>query len=109
MSDEHKQRTVTQNKSLHKYLELLSDELNQAGLDMRTVLKPSVSIPWSADNVKENLWRPIQEAMVNKHSTANLDTVEIQDVYKVLDRHLAEKFGISVSWPDRFSQSEEKR
>jgi len=50
-----KQRTLKQNKSLHKFCELLADELNAAGLDMKTVLKPSVDIPWSKTSVKEFL------------------------------------------------------
>ena len=93
------QRTSLQNKSLHKYCELLGDALNDAGLDMRTVLKPSVDIPWSKDTVKDQLWKPIQKAMLHKVSTTELDTVDTDKVYKVLDRHLAEKFGISVDWP----------
>ena len=34
-----KQRTFTQNAALHVYLQLLADELNDAGLDMKKNLK----------------------------------------------------------------------
>jgi len=101
MTDE-KQRTLKQNKSLHKFCELLADELNAAGLDMKTVLKPSVDIPWSKTSVKEFLWRPIQEAMLQKESTTELNSAEPSEIHAVLMRHLSEKFGVYVSWPNRF-------
>jgi len=97
-----KQRTLKQNKSLHKFCELLADELNAAGLDMKTVLKPSVDIPWRKESVKEFLWRPIQEAMLQKESTTELNSAEPSDIHAVLMRHLSEKFGVYVSWPNRF-------
>lgn len=93
------QRTAQQNKALHLYLQLLSDELNDAGLDMKKVLKPSVDIPWTVTNAKEYLWRPIQEALLKKESTTELTTAEVSQVWEVLNRHLAEKFGIHVEFP----------
>ena len=93
------QRTPKQNKALHKYFTLLADALNSAGLDMRKTLRNDIEIPWDEYNVKEFLWRPIQEAMTGKHSTTELTTAEPSEIYAVLDRHLGEKFGIHVSWP----------
>ena len=49
------QRTTKQNASLHKYFQLLSDSLNDAGLDMRRTLKEEIDIPWTPANVKEHL------------------------------------------------------
>ena len=48
-------RTLTQNKAIHKYFELLSEGLNDAGLDMKKVLKPSVDIDWTPDMIKTHL------------------------------------------------------
>ena len=53
-------RTLKQNNALHKFYSLLSDELNTAGLDMVAVLKEGADIPWTPDNVKERLWKPVQ-------------------------------------------------
>lgn len=99
MHDDEKQRTLQQNKALHKYLTELANTLNNAGLDMKAVLKPGVCIEWNQDMAKEYLWRPIQKAMQLEASTADLSTKDIQAVYAVLDRHLAQKFGVSVPWP----------
>jgi len=93
-------RTLQQNSALHLFFRLLADELNNAGLDMRQVLLPSVEIPWTPANIKEYLWRPIQTAYTGKNSTTDLDKIkEISDVYEILNRHLGEKFGVHVEFP----------
>ena len=76
-----KPRTDAQNKSLHLFCKILAGNLNAAGLDMRLVLKPGYSIPWSGDSVKEHLWRPIQQAMLNKKSTTELS--KLGDIYLI--------------------------
>jgi len=96
MSD---QRTLRQNRALHKYFSMLADALNDAGLDMKKTLKPEIEIPWTPENVKNHLWRPIQEAYLTKESTTELETPDVQKVYKVLDRYLAEKHGVSIAFP----------
>lgn len=92
-------RTVTQNAAMHLYFEMLAVALNDAGLDMKKVLTKKVDILWAKSSVKEYLWRPVQEAMTGKESTTELNTVEPSDIHAALDRHLAEKFGVSVRWP----------
>jgi len=94
------QRTDRQNRALHKWLTMLAEALNQTGLDQRTVLKPGVSIPWTQKAVKEQLWRPIQRAMLEKPSTTQLGKNEVGEVEQVLVRHLAERFGFEApEWP----------
>jgi len=92
-------RTLRQNASLHLFYELLATELNSSGLDMKKVLKPTIDIPWTQENVKNHLWRPIQEAMLNKESTTELTTKEVSQVYEVLNRHLGEKLKVHVPFP----------
>ncbi len=98
----HKKELLTrqQQKALHLYFKLLANALNDAGLDMRLVLKESVQINWTKDNVKNYLWRPFQQALLKKKSTTKLDKVkEIDVIFDHLNRHLGEKFGISVPFP----------
>lgn len=96
-----KQRTPKQNAALHVYLKAVSQALNDAGLDMKRVLKPEIDIPWDDDGMmaKEHLWRPIQKIMLDKESTVDAERDEYTKVYEVLNRHLSAKFGISVPWP----------
>ena len=51
-----KQRTLKQNGSLHKWLELLCKVLNDAGLEQRKVLsdmKEGFDLPWTKVSAKE--------------------------------------------------------
>lgn len=96
-----KQRSDLQNNSLHLYCTQLAEALNNAGLDMRKVLKPGVEIPWSMLAVKDKLWRPIQESMTGQESTTKPDRDEYPQIYETLNRHIASKFGISVAWPSK--------
>jgi regulator of sigma D len=97
-----KQRTLTQNNSLHLFCEMLADELNAGGFDMRKVMKPEVEIPWTMESVKQNLWKPIQEALIGKESTAEADRTEYTKVHELLSRHLGQKLGVQVpEWPKK--------
>lgn len=93
------QRTKQQNKALHVLFTLLANTLNENGLDMKKTLKPTVEIPWSGPSVKEYLWRPVQQAQFNKKSTTELTTVEIDEVFDTINKHLGEKFGLHVPFP----------
>lgn len=101
------QRSNKQNAALHKYLTMLSDALNDAGLDMRKVLKPGVEVPWNLERAKEQLWRPIQIAMTDKVSTTEPEKGDYVKIYEVLNRHMAEKFGISLPWPCKETMEDE--
>lgn len=92
-------RSIQQNKAIHLYCELLGEAFNNSGLDMKAVLKPDVDIPWSKTTVKEYIWRPIMEAQLQKESTTDLDTDEVSKVWETINRHVSEKFCISVSFP----------
>lgn len=93
-----KQRTIQQNRALHLYFQLVADTLNDAGLDMRTLLKPEVEIPWSGDTVKNYLWRPIMRLQLQKNSTTEMTTKDIDLVFDTMNRHLA-KHGIHEPFP----------
>ena len=96
---DRKQRTLQQNKALHKFCELLADALNDAGYVMKKTLKPGVDIPWTKDMIKEYIWRPVMKAMEGVESTTEMNTVDPSEIYEVVNRHMAEKFGVHVSWP----------
>jgi len=94
-----KKRSTSQNNALHLYLSHLSTALNNAGLDMKTVLKEEADIPWTPANAKEHLWKPIQKVMTDKDSTTEPNTIEYVKIYETLNRHLGEKHGVYVPWP----------
>jgi len=94
-------RTTKQNNAMHRYFSELGNALNDAGLDQRKVLKPSVDIPWSTTSVKKKLWGFIMKALTGKEKTSQLERDEVSEIYEALNRHIAEKFGVQVPFPDR--------
>jgi len=94
------QRTSQQNRALHKYFELLAEAFNESSLTVQLVLKEKIELDWQPSMVKELLWRPAQQALLEKQSTTELDKVEdITTVYEHLNRHIAQKFHIHVPFP----------
>src|SRR3990167_11125492 len=74
-------RTARQNRAMHLLYRFIATTLNDAGYDMRAVLKPEIDIPWNGKTVKEYLWRPIQKLQLKKESTTELTTKEIDEVF----------------------------
>lgn len=93
MNEIKKQRTIAQNRACHLLFKFLSDELNNAGLDIRATLKPDFNLPWTPVLIKEILFRPIIKIMLGKQSTTQLKTDEIDKIYDVIVRELGEKHG----------------
>lgn len=96
--EQEKQRTRQQNKALWKYLTLLAEAMDDAGLDMREAI--SVPIQPTKDNVKSEMWDRVMTALYpDIDSSTKLSTTKIQDVYENLNRFTGQKFGISIDWP----------
>ena len=62
-------------------------------------ISENIDIPWSPETIKDYLWRPIMKAMLKKDSTAKLDSNEIDKIYDVLNKTIAERTGVSVEFP----------
>lgn len=87
-------RTLPQNSALHLDCKLISDKLNDAGLDMKKVI--TVDIPFEMKSVKKHLWKPVMELTTGKTSTTKLDKTsgEIEKIHDIIMRTLGEKWGI---------------
>lgn len=96
---ETNRRTKKQNNALHLYFQLLADALNDAGWDMRKLLKTDIDIPWTDEAVKDFIWKSIQSTMFKKGHTRDLNTDEVSKVYDVVDRFVGEKTGVHVPFP----------
>jgi hypothetical protein len=93
-------RTPKQNSALHVYCKLLADALNEAGyLLVVPGFKEGFEVPWTGDMVKENIWRPIQEAMFEIKSTTQLNRRQVSEVYEVIARNMSVNRQISVPFP----------
>lgn len=93
--NEYKQRTGQQNNAIHLGCKLIADTLNDAGLDMRKVLKPEIEIPWTTISVKDHLFRPVMKATTSKESTKELSKLgEIEVVWDTVMRFLGQNHGV---------------
>ena len=96
------QRTDQQRKSIEVLCRLVAEELNEKGETLKTVLeKKSVDVLCTQENIKENILKPIIRALYPyKISTTQLNTIEVDRVYEVLNKWLGENFGIHVPFPN---------
>lgn len=87
---EKQQRTLSQNKSIHLYCDMLAYELKSVGFDIRKTLREDFQIPWDKDSVKKLMWHPVQKSMFGTTSTAQLTTDQVSKVYEVIRKHIYE-------------------
>jgi|TARA_S200002703_G_scaffold98191_1_gene84882 hypothetical protein len=94
-------RSDQQNKAMHVYFALVSEALNEAGYGVKRFFEEvkKVEIDWSEGQVKENIWRPVQQAMTEKYSTTELEKIEVSAVYEQVNKVLSE-IGIHVPFPE---------
>lgn len=94
-------RTQRQNRSIHKYCELIARELQNQGQTLQTVTKKidMVEITPTTHTIKEVLYKPIMEVVTGKKSTTELSTAEVNKVYEIISMFLSKEFGISLPFP----------
>ena len=86
-----KTRSSQQNNALHLWFDLLSQEFNKQGVDMRAIIRNDIDIMWTPYSVKEYLWRPVQKQMFGKKSTTKITTEEINKIYDIINKTISER------------------
>ena len=86
-----KTRSSQQNNALHLWFDLLSQEFNEQGVDMRAIIRNDIDIMWTPYSVKEYLWRPVQKQMFGKKSTTKITTEEINKIYDIINKTISER------------------
>lgn len=94
-------RTDKQNSAEHLWFRQIAEALNDAGYHVNDRQVIRIDIPFTEYTVKEEMFKRIAAAMFGKDSTAKLTTKETQEAAEVLSRHLGEKFGVHVPWPEQ--------
>ena len=86
--------TSQQNKAIHAYCDDIARALAASGHDMQQAVTLPIEPTWAL--VKEIIWRPVQTALFNKKSVTQLKMHDVDDVYRVIAKHLAETKDIDV-------------
>jgi len=105
--DESKKQQAKSKKDVFQlWCGLLAEQLNDAGLDQRVVLaamKDGFEIPWREVTIHENLWNPIQAAVIRKAFAKDLPVDEYNNVYNILHKWLSSLGWPCPAWPNRYN------
>jgi hypothetical protein len=97
-------RTNEQNRSMHKFFEIVSAQLNDIGhtFNFDGIKGLKMQLPYTPEIVKNFIWRPIQSALFDKESTTRLTTKEVSQIAEIIIKFFAD-YGIIVEFPSKES------
>ena len=101
-------RTEPQRKSSHLWFQHIADTFNEHGLDKQTVLSKRVGIRWTAEAVKEDLFKVLAKAMYQVDSTTKLTKEQHTKVAEMLADVIARDYGVTVDYPAKPEVNEQK-
>lgn len=91
-----KQRSLAQNRAMHKLFGNIANEMTAQGIGMRPLLA-NVELEVSGKNIKE-VWRAVQITETGKESSTDLTTDECEAVWQHMIPILR-KTGLEAEWP----------
>lgn len=102
-------RTTRQNAALHLYFTMISQELNELGMEFQYfgVKGQQLSLRYTPDIVKDYFWRPIQVTLFNIKSTKQINSTQINEIVDVISKFFAEK-GVHLLFPSMESLTEKQ-
>lgn len=87
-------RTIQQNKSMHKFFTMVAEKCNEIGVDQKAVFEArNAEIPVTEHTIKA-IWQSVQDQMFGKSSTTELETSEVSRVHEIVMKALGEKLGV---------------
>ena len=93
-------RSSKQNRALHKLFTIMSEQLNEMGLEFNYdgVTGKKLSTRYTPDVVKNYFWRPIQMALFDIESTKHINTIQINEIVDVISKFFGER-GVVIEFP----------
>ena len=93
-------RTSQQNSALHLFFTMVSDQLNELGMEFKYagLNNNEFSLRHTPNLVKEFIWKPIQLSMFNIESTTKLDTHQMNEIIDVIVKYFGDK-GVLIEFP----------
>ena len=95
-----KNRTITQNASLHLYFEIISDKLNDMGYSFtyQGLQIDTLETTYTPKIVKEFIVKPIMSTLWDIESTTKLDTEKINIIIDIINKFFSDR-GEYVPFP----------
>tara|TARA_R110000803_G_C11860369_1_gene307089 strand:- start:25 stop:363 length:339 start_codon:yes stop_codon:yes gene_type:complete len=108
MEIEKQPKTDLQRSAIHVWFRQVADHLNNEAIDRTVVLEElstrGIDIQWSEQNFKE-VWKGVQEKMIEKDSTEDLSTVDFEPIYQGLCIYFSQQHGVALPpFPSRHNQ-----
>ncbi len=104
LKEQNKQRTLTQNNSIHLYCKMIAEVFNDFGITHKfkgVASGKDLEVRFTMTLVKEVIWRPIQMSLFGKKSTTKLTTKEVSEIAQPLEKFIAENFAIDLPFPSK--------
>jgi len=94
-----KQRTIQQNKAIHKGCQNIADVLIENGISLNKVIK-NLEVRPSMESVKD-IFRSIAESKYGIKSTTELKSNQVTEVWEDLIKAVSESTGIFIPFPSK--------
>lgn len=99
-----KAMTSKQRGALHVWCGLFATALNDAGILRKKVMFSTgeiVELDWNMLMFKEEIYKPMLDALTGKGSTEKQNTIDPSTVADHINRHIGQTKGVTVGWPSR--------
>lgn len=95
-------RTSKENSSLHVLFENIAYELNELGhtFSYDGIKGMKLECKYTSFIVKEFIWRPLQNTILQKTSTTKLTNEDEKLIFVTLEEYFA-KLGVELLWPSK--------
>lgn len=97
MDKEEKQRTLLQNRALHKGFQEIADMLVENGISLQKAFK-NLEIRPTKESIK-SIFRQVANAKFEVTSTTELTTKQIDQVWEDVTKALSENIGVYFPFP----------
>ena len=96
--------TPAQHSAIWKYCAMVAEALSERGVTLSVLLdsmRKGSEIEVTKENVKYQMWAPVQKALFNEASMKVLKSDQVTQVYEHINRFLAQTHGVHVPFPSR--------
>jgi len=105
-----KTRSNLQNRALHLFFTMISNQLNEMGQTFKYegLKGQPMELMFTPELIKTTLWKPLQFHLFGKMSTTNLTTEDINKIVDVITKYFGDK-GYEIEFPnDTFKNIEDE-
>lgn len=101
-------RSTQQNKSLHKWLEMIAHEANNQGLTLQDIVEVirKIEIRPNKENLKQVVVHPYIKAAYDIDSTTQLTTQQMDELIDGVTKLFGQTWGITIPFPSEENRDE---